>query len=116
MLKNFLVKRMKLVQLSVGVKVMRMMIGRGCYGKGAPLKLAMVLMISHSGRAGLMVVLNLRTDVFPFRWEKLQLQKEAVLGRGKRQRKIVSYNEGIALKSPLPTSSEVGCDVLHQLL
>ncbi|XP_024519337.1 protein CHROMATIN REMODELING 4 isoform X2 [Selaginella moellendorffii] len=33
------------------------------------------------------------------RWEKLQSEEEAVLGRGKRQRKVISYNECAAPKS-----------------
>ncbi|CAK9230345.1 unnamed protein product [Sphagnum troendelagicum] len=39
------------------------------------------------------------------RWEKLQTENEAALGRGKRLRKIVSYNESILLKS-IETSVE----------
>lgn len=34
-----------------------------------------------------------------FRWEKLQTEEEAALGRGKRLRKNVSYNESVAVKS-----------------
>lgn len=40
------------------------------------------------------------------RWEKYQSEEEAVLGRGKRQRKAVSYREAYA-PHPSETLSEV---------
>lgn len=41
-----------------------------------------------------------------FRWERYQSEEEAVLGRGKRQRKAVSYREAYA-SHPNETLSEV---------
>lgn len=41
-----------------------------------------------------------------FRWEKYQSEEEAVLGRGKRQRKAVSYREAYAAHAS-ETLSEV---------
>lgn len=43
------------------------------------------------------------------RWEKYQSEEEAVLGRGKRQRKAVSYREAYALH-PSETLSESGAE------
>lgn len=40
------------------------------------------------------------------RWEKYQVEEEAALGRGKRQRKAVSYREAYA-PHPSETLSEV---------
>lgn len=40
------------------------------------------------------------------RWEKYQIEEEATLGRGKRQRKAVSYREAYA-PHPAETPSEV---------
>ena len=40
------------------------------------------------------------------RWEKFQIEEEATLGRGKRQRKAVSYREAYA-PNPAETPSEV---------
>lgn len=42
------------------------------------------------------------------RWEKYQNEEEAALGRGKRQRKAVSYREVYA-PHPSETMSEVIC-------
>jgi len=42
------------------------------------------------------------------RWEKYQNEEEAALGRGKRQRKAVSYREVYAAH-PSETMSEVIC-------
>jgi hypothetical protein len=45
-----------------------------------------------------------------FRWEKYQNEEEAVLGRGKRLRKAVSYREAYA-----PHPNETLNEVLHLL-
>jgi len=42
------------------------------------------------------------------RWEKYQSEEEAALGRGKRQRKAVSYREVYA-PHPSETMNEVVC-------
>lgn len=45
-----------------------------------------------------------------YRWEKYQSEEEAVLGRGKRQRKTVSYREVYA-PYPSEAMNEVICFV-----
>lgn len=48
------------------------------------------------------------------RWEKYQIEEEATLGRGKRQRKAVSYREAYA-PHPAETPSEVIKKVISRL-
>ena len=47
-----------------------------------------------------------------YRWEKYQSEEEAALGRGKRQRKAVSYREAYA-PHPSETLSEVNLVLLN---
>lgn len=61
------------------------------------------------------VLVALNKFVLRCRWERYQIEEEATLGRGKRQRKAVSYREAYA-PHPAETPSEVIKKVISRVI